>query len=53
MDNTNYTTAVRVWSGALPVDKVKIQNGKEFNLINLPFYYVGAIDQVLADLKFE
>ena len=47
MENTNHTTAVRVWSGSLSVNKIKTASGKEYDLINLPFYYVGVLDKIL------
>lgn len=39
--------AVRVWPGPYSIDEVTAPAGKTFRLINLPFYYVGIIDQVL------
>ena len=30
---------LRMWSQPLSVDKVKTQAGKEFTLLNVPFYY--------------
>jgi hypothetical protein len=47
MDNTNHTTAIRIWSNAFSMDKVTTPNGKEFTLYNLPFYYVGMIGTLL------
>jgi predicted AAA+ superfamily ATPase len=47
MDECPHNWAVRVWSQPFSVDKVKTQAGKEFNLINLPFYYVGVLERVL------
>jgi hypothetical protein len=47
MDECPHNYAVRVWSGKFSIDKVKTQAGKEFSLINLPFYYVGVLDKVL------
>ena len=47
MDQTSHTTAVRVWSQALTVDTVKTPAGKEFKLINMPFYYLSVMDKVL------
>jgi predicted AAA+ superfamily ATPase len=47
MEDAPHTFAVRVWSKPLSVDKVKTYSGKEFTLLNLPFYYVGIIDKVL------
>jgi predicted AAA+ superfamily ATPase len=50
MDECPHNIAVRVWSQPFSIDKVKTQTGKEFNLINLPFYYVGVLDNVLSNL---
>ena len=47
MENTNHRTAVRVWSGSLSINKVTTLSGKKFDLINLPFYYVGILEKIL------
>ena len=47
MDESSHNYAVRVWSNPFSVDAVSTPNGKQFSLINLPFYYVGVIDKVL------
>jgi predicted AAA+ superfamily ATPase len=47
MEETPHTFAVRAWSKPLSVDKIKTPRGKEFTLINLPFYYVGILNKVL------
>lgn len=39
--------AVRVYSGKLNIEDSKTVEGKKFKLINLPFYLVGRIEQVL------
>lgn len=39
--------AIRVWQGPFSVEKAKNHNGKEFTLINLPFYMVHRIQRVL------
>ncbi|MDR2475819.1 MAG: AAA family ATPase [Bacteroidales bacterium] len=49
MDECPHDTAVRVWSQPFSVNKVKTQAGKEFNLINLPFYYVGQIEKIVSE----
>lgn len=48
MDEAPHNWAVRVWSGAYSVDEVKTPKGKYFHLINIPFYYVGSLDVVMA-----
>ncbi len=47
MDATPHGYAVRVWSQPFRIDEVKTPAGKEFKLINVPFYYVGLLDKVL------
>lgn len=47
MDRSSQTVGIRVWSQPYAVDEVKTINGKEFKLINLPFYLVGKLDAVL------
>ncbi|MDD3688019.1 MAG: AAA family ATPase [Bacteroidales bacterium] len=47
MDESPLDLAVRVWSGRLSIDIVKTSKGKEFRLLNLPFYYVCVLDKVL------
>ena len=48
MDESNINVAVRVWSGPFSVDDVRTTEGrKSFRLINLPFYLVGNIEQVV------
>ena len=50
MDNSNIDIAIRVWSNPYSVDKVKTPNGKEYRLINLPFYLIGNLHQVLDEV---
>ena len=50
MDNSNIDTAIRVWSNPYSVDKVMTPNGKEYRLINLPFYLIGNLHQVLDEI---
>lgn len=42
--------AVRIWSGPLSTQDIVTPNpdNKPFRLINLPFYYVGQLDKILA-----
>lgn len=47
MDRSSQTVGIRVWSQPYAMDEVKTINGKEFRLINLPFYLVGKLDAVL------
>lgn len=47
MDECPHNFAIRVWNNPFSVDDVKTRNGKQFRLVNLPFYYVGIIDEVV------
>jgi predicted AAA+ superfamily ATPase len=47
MDETGHDTAVRVWSGKYGIDEVKTQAHKVFRLINLPFYMISALPDIL------
>jgi uncharacterized protein len=48
MNDTNHDTAIRIWSGIHRVDKVKTISGKEFRLINLPFYLISALPHIMT-----
>ncbi|MGM9697202.1 MAG: hypothetical protein ACI3Y0_00955 [Prevotella sp.] len=45
--------AVRIWSGTLSVQDIETPSpeNKPFRLINLPFYYAGQLDKVLAKYR--
>lgn len=47
MDSSDVNIAIRIWSKPYSVDKVKTIHGKEFTLINLPFYLIGNLRNVL------
>ena len=47
MDEAPHNIAIRVWSQPFSVDEITTQSGKNFKLINLPFYYIGALEKVL------
>ncbi len=47
MDSSDNDVAIRVWSKPYSVDKVTTPNGKTFTLVNLPFYLIGRIKQLL------
>ncbi len=47
MDSSDNNVAIRVWSKPYSVDKVTTPNGKTFTLVNLPFYLIGRIKQLL------
>jgi predicted AAA+ superfamily ATPase len=50
MNETNHDIAVRIWSGYYSVDNVKTITGKEFRLINLPFYMISALPVIIDAL---
>jgi predicted AAA+ superfamily ATPase len=49
MEQANHSTAIRIWSNPLSVDKVKTATGKEFTLINIPFYYTSFIKKIVEE----
>jgi hypothetical protein len=51
MDEAPHDIAVRVWSQPLSVDDVTTQEGKPFRPIDLPFYYVGRLEEILKNAK--
>lgn len=52
MNIAPHNIAVRVWSNPYSVDLVKTNAGKEFKLINLPFYYIGVLDKILESVIY-
>jgi hypothetical protein len=46
-DRTNHSYTVKVSSGKLSIEKAKTRSGKNFYLLNLPFYLVGKLDHYL------
>jgi len=47
MDEAPHDIAVRVWSQPFSIDEVTTYQGKKIKLINLPFYYVGRLREIL------
>lgn len=47
MELSTCPVAVRVWQGKQSIEKVKTITGKEFSLINLPFYLVHRLSKEL------
>ena len=47
MNETNHDIAIRIWSGSYSIDQVKTLNGKEFRLINMPFYMISSLPYIL------
>lgn len=49
MSDAPHDMAIRVWSNRMSIDEVReAGTGKMFRLINIPYYYVGILDKVLA-----
>jgi len=51
MDEVPHNIAVRVWSQPFSIDEVTTYQGKNFKLINLPFYYVGRLEEILNNTQ--
>lgn len=51
MDETSHDIAVRVWTGKYSINEVKTQRNKNFRLINLPFYMISALPDILKKLS--
>jgi len=49
MEEAPHDIAVRVWSQPFSIDEVVTKNGKKFNLINVPFYYVCTLEKILKE----
>ena len=49
MDNSDADIAIRIWSKPYSVDKVQTPKGKEYSLVNLPFYLIGNLYKILED----
>lgn len=47
MDTCPHQIAIRVWSKPFEIYDLKTPSGKNFKLINIPFYYVGMLEKVL------
>lgn len=50
VDNSNVDIAIRVWSKQYSVDTVRTPAGKQFRLINLPFYLISRIEGIIDAL---
>ena len=50
MDQSPVDIAIRVWSKPYSVDQVKTLQGKSFTLVNLPFYEIGNLHQIVEAL---
>lgn len=53
MDEMPHNIAVRVWSEPFSINEITTSKGKKIKLINLPFYYVAQLQDVLANAITE
>ena len=51
MENSPASIAIRFWAKPASSDCIKLPSGKEFRLLNLPYYYAGFIGKYLSKLK--
>ncbi|MDR1369037.1 MAG: AAA family ATPase [Dysgonamonadaceae bacterium] len=51
MDEAPHDIAVRIWSQPFSIDEIATPKGKKFRLINLPFYYIGVLEDVLKKVE--
>jgi hypothetical protein len=49
MNEAPHNIAVRVWSQPFSINDVTTYEGKIFKIINLPFYYVGRLEEILKN----
>jgi uncharacterized protein len=47
MDSASHDLAVRLYPGKVVIDMIKSSTGKEYKLLNLPYYLVSQIDHYL------
>jgi len=50
MKETELSVAVRIWQGPLSIEKASTTTGREFTLLNLPFYLVHRIGRELEKI---
>jgi len=50
IDRSPHKFAIRIYSGLLSIDKAKTISGKEYFLLNLPFYLINRIEYYVAKL---
>ena len=51
IDQVSHSIAVRVWQGKLSIEKARTIKGKEFTLLNLPFYLAHRIENELSKVS--
>lgn len=50
IDNSDVDIAIRLWSKPFSIDMVVTPNGKNFRLVNLPFYLISRIENIIDGL---
>jgi len=50
MDETHHDIALRVWSGKYAIDEIRTREDKIFRLINLPFYMISVLPDILKKM---
>jgi predicted AAA+ superfamily ATPase len=53
MDAAPHNIAVRFYAGEVSITKAKTPEGKQFNLLNLPYYTVSQIEKYLAWIQTQ
>jgi uncharacterized protein len=53
MEQTPHSFAVRVYSGSLEIKQLSAPNGKDFYLLNLPYYLSGQLEGYLAWMQWQ
>jgi predicted AAA+ superfamily ATPase len=48
MNAATHNFAVRVWQSKMSVDDIKTPDGKNFRLLNIPFYYISALNSLIG-----
>lgn len=49
MNEAPHDIAIRIWSEPFSVDQISTNEGKSFRLINLPFYMIAALPQIIDE----
>jgi uncharacterized protein len=48
MNAVSHNFAIRIWQNKLSVDDIKTPDGKNFRLLNIPFYYISALNSLIG-----
>lgn len=48
MEKCEHSYAIRLYANNLHLETIKTQSGKEFTLLNLPYYLAGQIDKYMS-----